>query len=99
MPDPIDVYSDQFGINTGPFGCSLNFMVSGATPPAPGTPPQAERLATVRMSLEHLKLMTFMLHRQVAQQERQTGVTIEIPAVVLNQIQIGQEDWAAFWRA
>lgn len=98
MAEPIDVYSDQFQVNTGAFGCTVNFSVSSATPPAPGTIPQAERLVTVRMSLEHLKLMTFILRRQVVEHERQTGVTIEIPVEVLNQLRVGHEDWEAFWR-
>ncbi len=96
--EPIDVYSDSFQLNTGPFGVTLNFMVSSHAPPAPGTIPQSERLATVRMSLEHLKVMTFILTRQVLQHERETGVKIEIPVEVLNQLRIAQEDWQSFWR-
>jgi hypothetical protein len=97
MPDPVDVYADQFQVNTGPFGCSLNFLLSGPTPPAPGTAPQVERLATVRTSLEHLKVMTFMLHRQVLHYEAETGTDIPIPTQVLNALRIGLEDWNLFW--
>lgn len=95
---PEDVYCDQFQVNTAVFGCTLNFSVSGPTPPAPGAPPHADRVATVRMSLEHLKVMTFVLHRQLLQHEAQTGTIIPIPAQVLNALQIGREDWDAFWR-
>ena len=98
MAEPVDVYADQFQVNTGPFGCSLNFLLSGPTPPAPGAAPQVQRLATVRTSLEHLKVMTFILHRQVLQHEAQTGTDIQIPPQVLNALQIGLEDWNAFWR-
>lgn len=98
MPEPVDVYADQFQVNTGPFGCSLNFLLSGPTPPPPGAAPQVERLATVRMSLEHLKVITFILHRQLLEHQAQTGTDIPIPAQVLNALQIGLEDWNAFWR-
>lgn len=98
MPEPVDVYADQFQINTGAYGCTLNFLASNPIPPAPGSAPQADRLATVRMSLEHLKIMTFILHRQLLQYETQTGVTIPIPVTVLNSLGIGPEDWQAFWR-
>ncbi len=98
MPEPVDVYSDQFQVNTAPYGCVLNFFVSGPTPPAPGAAPQVERLATVRMSLEHLKVMTFILHRQLLQHEAQTGTEIPIPAQVLNVMGVGLEDWNTFWR-
>ncbi len=98
MLEPVDIYSDQFQVNTSPYGCTLNFSVSGPTPPAPGAAPQVERLATVRMSLEHLKIMTYVLHRQVQNYEQQTGTHIPIPMQVLNVLQIGREDWDAFWK-
>ncbi len=97
MAEPVDVYSDQFQINLGVYGCVLNFSVSGATPPAPGALPQSERVATIRMSLEHLKLMTFLIHRQLSQFEAQAGVSIPIPVQVLSSLQIRQEDWQTFW--
>jgi hypothetical protein len=98
MTEPIDVYADQFGLNVGAYGTALNFFVSSATPPAPGSIPQAERLATIRMSLEHLKVMAFVIRRQILQYEGQTGVNIEIPLEVLNSLRISREDWDALWR-
>lgn len=98
MADQVDIYSDQFQINTGPYGCTLNFLVTSPQPPAPGSAPQAERLASVRMSLEHLKVMTYVVRRQVLEYERQSGVRIQIPQEVLNALRIGREDWDTFWR-
>ena len=97
MVETNDVYSDQFQVNLGPYGCTINFQLSGATPPVPGAPPQLERVATVRMSLEHLKAMTFILHRQLAAYEAQAHVSIGLPADILRAMQIRQEDWEAFW--
>ena len=45
---------DQFQLNIGPLGCTLNFQVSGPNPVAPGSPPPVERVATIRLSLQHL---------------------------------------------
>jgi hypothetical protein len=98
MPEPVDVYADQFQVNTGVYGCTLNFLLSSPTPPAPGSAPQVERQATVRMSLEHLKVMAFILHRQLLGYENQTGARIALPVAVLNSLQIGPEDWETFWR-
>jgi hypothetical protein len=98
MSEPVDVYADQFQVTTAMYGCTVNFMRTSPTPPAPGTAPQVERLATVRMSLEHLKVMVFILYRQMRQHEAQTGTTIPIPAQVLNGLQVGLEDWERFWR-
>ena len=62
MAEATDVYADQFQLNLGPLGCTLNFQVSGANPVAPGSPPPIERVATIRLSLQHLKAMAFILH-------------------------------------
>lgn len=97
MPEPLDIYSDQFQVVTGPFGCLLNFMLSNPIPPAPGSMPQVERLATVRMSLEHLKVMTFMLRRQLLLHERQTATNIQVPIEVLNSLGVSPEDWQSLW--
>jgi hypothetical protein len=98
MTEPIDIYTDNFQVSTGPFGCTLNFLASNPTPPAPGTSPQITRLATVRTSLEHLKLITFLLRNQIRAYEDQSGVTIQIPVQVLNSLRISPEDWDAFWK-
>ena len=61
MADVLDAYFDQFQVNIGPWGTTLNFELSAYQPPAPGSQPQKERVATVRTSLEHLKTMTFLI--------------------------------------
>ena len=97
MPDSVDVYSDQLGLNIGPFGCALNFAVSAAVPPAGGGVLPGQHVATVRMSLEHAKAIAFILQRQLLQYERASGIEIPIPQDVLNQLRVGREDWNAFW--
>jgi hypothetical protein len=98
MNEPIDVYSDQFSLNVNPYGATLNFLTSSATPPTPGTPPQADRAATIRMSHEHMKVMAFILRRHILQYEQQAGVNIQIPNEVLNGLRICREDWDAIWK-
>ena len=99
MGEPIDIYSDQFQVSIGPYGCTLNFMLTGPTPPAPGSPPQAERLATVRTSLEHLKVLTFILRRQILEAESGMGVKFQLPMTLLNSLKISPEDWDGFWKS
>jgi hypothetical protein len=98
MTEPVNVFTDQFQINTGPYGVTLNFSLSDPTPAAPGTAPKIERQATVRMTLEHLKVMSFILQRSVKQYEAQTNTTIQIPMQMLNAMGISMEDWDACWR-
>jgi hypothetical protein len=81
----------------GPFGCTLNLAVTDPSPSAPGVAPQTHRVASVRMSVEHLKTMAFLLARQVKLFERSNGVSIGIPVQVLNQMSISPEDWKDFW--
>jgi hypothetical protein len=97
MPDILDVYTDGVSLNIGPFGCSMNFAMSpsAAQGGVPGT--MAQPVATVRMSLEHLKVMAFLIRRQLRDYERQSGVEVAIPADVLNQLRIGREDWEECW--
>jgi hypothetical protein len=94
-----DLYSGQAGINIGPFGCAINFSLSPALPTPGGVPVPGEHVATVRMSLEHMKILTFLLHRQLLQYEQGMGAVIPIPRPLLNQLQVGREDWDAFWGA
>ena len=98
MEEPLDVYSDQFQISIGPWGCALNFSMSNPIPPVPGQPPQAKHVATVRMSTEHLKAMAFLIRRQVMEIEKQTGLKVEIPMPVLNGLGIAMEEWNSLWR-
>ncbi len=97
MPEPSDVYADQFQMNVAPFGCSLNFSLSQSTPSAPGSVPQADRVATIRMSLEHLKAMTFILHRQIVNYEKQVHISIHLPVELLTAMKVREEDWQTFW--
>ena len=94
----MDAYADQFALHIGPFGCSINYSASPATPPPPGGAAQGTMVGTIRMSLEHLKVMTYMMRRQVLEFERSTGVNIPVPREVLNQLRIGPEDWDECWR-
>jgi hypothetical protein len=99
MAESIDAYADQVGVNLGPFGCALNFAASPALPSPGGAPTPGQSVATIRMSLEHLKLMVFLLRRQVKEFERNAAVQIPIPPEILNQLRIGREDWNECWEA
>jgi len=94
--EPIDVYSDNFMVTTGPYGANLTF---GVTPPHPdpASPKAPERVAVIRMSVEHMKVMAFVLMRSVKQMEGGLGVNYQVPSQVLAQLGIAREDWDSFW--
>jgi len=63
MAEVTDVYADQFQLNIGHLGALLIFK-SLEQIRGPGSLPPIERVATIRLSLQHLKAMAFILHKQ-----------------------------------
>jgi len=87
-----DVYADQFRVSTNPYGVAITFMLSEAHP-APARPVQSKNLATIRMSLEHAKVMVMLMRKQLKQFEEANGISIQVPLDVLNQLGLSPEDW------
>ncbi len=97
MTEPIDAYADQFMVTVTTWGANLSFLVN--TPhPDPSKPVPAERVATIRMSNEHLKVMAMIIVRQIKKVEREAGIRIEVDRRVLNSLGIAAEDWDFLWR-
>lgn len=96
MVEPIDTYSDQFMVTTTSWGANLSFLVNAPHPEAT-KPVPAERVATIRMSNEHLKVMAMIIVRQIKKMEAETGVKIDVDNRVLNNLNIAREDWDSFW--
>lgn len=96
MPEPVDVYSDQFLVSVGPYGASLTFSLSTAHPDQ-SSPKPPERVATIRMSIEHLKMISMVINRHVKKMEADLGVSYQVPVKLLSSMGIAPEDWNAFW--
>jgi hypothetical protein len=87
-----DVYADQLRVSTSPYGVAITFLLSEPHP-APARPVETRNLATVRMSLEHAKVMVMIMRKQLKQFEESNGVSIQVPLDVLNQLGLSPEDW------
>lgn len=98
MDEQFDEYVDQFTLAAGAYGIALNFKKSSPKPIAPGSIPSADDIGTIRMSLEHFKMMAFIIKRQVDEIEGQLGVEISIPVQLMNALKIAPEDWNTFWK-
>lgn len=98
MTEPIDAYADQFMVTVTPWGANLSFLVSSPHPEVT-KPVPAERVATIRMSNEHLKAMAMILVRQIKRMESESGVRCDIDRRVLNSMGIPPEDWDQFWKS
>jgi len=81
-----------------PYGAALTFKKSSPKPVAPGTVPQSEDVGTIRMSLEHMKIMTFLIKRQLDEAQISLGVDVQIPIRLMNDLRIAPEDWQKFWQ-
>lgn len=93
--EPVDIYSDHFMLTTTPWGAHLSFFITEPHPETVKVVP-AERMATIRMSNEHLKVMTFIALRQLKKMESDTGIKIEVDPRALNSLGIAREDWDNF---
>ena len=99
MPEAFDEYVDQFMISTGPYGVAMVLRRSDPTPPAAGAQPQHRDIGVIRMSLEHLKTMAYILVKNITQiEDDHLGGTIPVSPATLNQLGIPPEDWDTFWR-
>ncbi len=98
MSEQFDEYVDQYTLGGGVYGISVNFRRTSPKPFAPGSSPEIAEVGTVRMSLEHFKVMAFLMKRQVDDIERQFGVEIPIPMRLMNELKIAPEDWSKFWQ-
>ena len=92
--DSLDGYADQLGITVGPFGSALAFSLSSLGEEGHKNP---KDVATIRMSLAHLKVMAYAIRREVLKFERQGEVKVEIPMSVLTQLKISRAEWDQFW--
>jgi hypothetical protein len=97
MPDPFDAYADQTLIFLGPYGCALNCFRSPNRPMPAGPGAQATELGAIRMSLEHLKVVAYLLAKQIDATEKQRGIMTPVTYSTLNNSGISPEDWDNFW--
>ena len=95
--EPFDLYSDSFTVTITPFGANITFSLREAHP-SPNKPPQIKPLGTIRMSVEHLKTVVWMIRQQVRQVEGQMGTKSEVAPQILHQLNIAPQDWEDFWR-
>jgi hypothetical protein len=96
MPEPFDIYSDSFLVSLSSWGASLSFQLSDPHP-APDAVSESTQLGTIRMSIEHLKVMTFLVRHYVIAHEGASDVVYDVPDSVLGQLGIPPGDWNEFW--
>lgn len=99
MADAVDAYADHFQLLLGPYGSALTFGLTPSSPPATGQPMDIRPVATIRMSLEHLKVVAYVLHRNLLDYERSTGTEVAVPRRLMESLGITPEEWTKLWAA
>ncbi len=102
-----DVFTDGFQPRLGPYGCDLLFTLTEQPevvlprPPGVPEPPQAwkppKNLVNVRMTPQHLKVMVFLLWKQINNAENQMGVRFDVPKAIMDASNVDEPQWNAFW--
>jgi len=87
-----EFYVDQMRVTSGVFGVAMTYGVSEAHPTGGGNR-QVEEKVTLRMSLEHAKIVAMILRRHLKNYERETGTTIQLPANIYTSLGVAAEDW------
>ena len=89
--DEAVLYSDGIQVGISPFTVTLGFTVAPQAQPGTQVPIP---VATIRMSLEHAKVMAIILRKQLKQFEQQLGQEIALPHQVYQQLGLSpKEDW------
>jgi hypothetical protein len=90
MEDPA-LYADGIQVGISPFTVTLGFTLAPQGQPGTQAPIP---VATIRMSLEHAKLMAIILRKQLKQFEQQLAQEIALPLAVYHQLGLSpKEDW------
>jgi hypothetical protein len=87
-----EYYVDSFRMTSGAYGLTITLGVSPPHP-SPGQVNPSKDLVMLRMSLEHAKVMTMVLRRNLKNHERQSGAAINLPPQLYTQLGIAAEDW------
>lgn len=84
-----ELYADAVNIGMGPFGVVLMLAMQTGQPGAMPT-----RVANLRMSLEHAKVLAMMLKKQLKVYEEQMGEDIPLHPSLYTQLGFSKtEDW------
>jgi hypothetical protein len=89
--EPVDLYCDGVQVNTSAFDCLIN-LTKRPSSLMPNDPPI--RVACIRMSLEHAKILAILLKKGLMHHEEAQESPIVIHPQVYQQLGISPaEDW------
>jgi hypothetical protein len=95
LPDIPDFYADRMRLTVTVFGVNISFGLGNPHPEqdSSGDLVNVLELVRVRMSLEHAKIMTMLLKKQIKLYENQNETEVAIPKQVLEALNLKDETW------
>jgi len=89
---PFDIYVDDFSMELGAYGAALTLRT--------GNGPRETALThgKVRMSIEHMKVLTYQMFRLVQQVEHEQVIVYPLSEKALKSLNINDDAWMEFWR-
>lgn len=95
LPDIPDFYADRLRLTVTVFGVNISFGLGNPHPSEANPDDVLDVLETVRvrMSLEHAKLMTMLLKKQIKEYERRNDTQVALPRQVIEGLNLSDESW------
>lgn len=95
LPDIPDFYADRMRVTVTVFGVNISFGLSNPHPNQGDPESMLDVLENVRvrMSLEHAKIMTMILKKQIKEYEHKNDTVVAIPKQVIEALDIKNEPW------
>lgn len=87
-----DFYVDRVRVTVSTFGAALGFGISEPHLDAPEDSKITD-VATIRMSLEHLKVMLIVLKKQLKEFEKANDFEVALPKEVIARLGLEEEKW------
>ena len=91
--DVPEYYADRMLSTATLFGLTLTFGISEAHPDPERKVERIRQQVRIRTSLQHAKLMTIILKRQLQRFEKENKIKISIPEKALKTLNITDKDW------
>ena len=88
-----DLYFDNIRVTTTVFGVNMTLALGNPHPEPDSEAKKQKKIATIRTSLEHAKILAMLLRKQIKTYEINTGIEIKLPSDIYTGLKLDENDW------
>jgi len=88
-----DYYFDRVRVTVSLFGVNIIISLSDESPADDAKPLPIHKLATLRTSPIHAKVLAMMLRKQIKHFEAESGIEFPVPEDVFNALDLDAGEW------